>query len=100
MKMEWKFKTLKELHKFVTKFYDMRDVFYREYALDCHYYKLTAEFKKKPLGRKIENESITDIEGQIGSFDATSFARMMETNQSPDHNSWMRIMKPIKEGKK
>ena len=100
----WSFKTLRELTKFVKKFYEIQEVFFPDNTIATHYITshgdipacYCAELIDKPVGRKIENEEIDDMESHVGAYDSLTFMKTAESNQSPDRSSYMRQMKTTK----
>jgi len=100
----WSFETLRELTRFVKKFYEIQDVFFPDNILDTLYIaphkeipaSYCATLKDKPVNRRVESETIDDQEGRVGSYDSLTFMKTAESNQSPDGNSYMRRIKQSK----
>ena len=101
---KWEFKTKEDLDRFERKFHQIQEVFFPENTITTHISPFPEDkptrywavlIDKKP-NRKVENEEI-DAEREIGQYDALTFMKICDTNQTPDKNSWMKRTKKIKE---
>ena len=101
----WKFNSLREVAKFVTKFYEIQETFFPDNMVKVSYispyknkpgYYIVRLHDKPKFQRKAENEIIDNSEGKIARYDTVSFTKQIRSNQYPDRNSWMRKMKSIK----
>ena len=101
---KWEFKTKEDLDRFVRKFYRICEVFFPENTITTHispfpedkptrYWAILID---KKVNRKAEDEEI-DTEREIGQYDALTFMKIIETNQKPDKNSWMKRTKKLEE---
>ena len=101
---KWKFKTPRELTKFIKKFYEIQEVFFPDNTITTNYIAphdgfpacYYATLVDKPVSRKIEDEKIDDRESLVGAYDSLTFIKIAESNQSPDRSSYMRRMKTSK----
>ena len=87
-----RFKTTKELIKFVKEFEDKRGTVSRALTpsmLDIDYFKLTATLRTKHENRTIDQESDKYIDKELGTIDSITDMKRAENLQHPSKSKWM-----------
>ena len=100
-KSEWTFNSHIELTAFIIKFDAIQPIFFPNNSIETSIIindgntNYRANLVNKAPSLKGVGE-IDNNESRIGSYDSASFMRQIESNQKPDHNSYMRRTKKIK----